>query len=347
MKDIVHAGNMQRKKLISKQHHMEPNPDFLKIGLNIAAGVCVFLYGMTILSDTLHKLEGDKMQQFLARFTTSTLAGILTGTLVTAIMGSSSIVIIMTIALVNAHILTFKQSLGVIMGSNIGTTVATQIIAFKVSDYCAVILVIGLAAVLMAKNDHRKNIGTVITCVGLIFFGLEFMDTAVLPLREHKPFTDMMLKLENPMVGVLAGGLFTVIIQASSATVAIAISLASHEMISLAVGISLMMGAEIGTCSDTLLATLGRSREAMRTGVFHLLFNLFSVALGLLLIEPFTDLVVWISAGASIARQIANAHFLFNVMGVIIFAAFTPIIAKALQKIMPQTPVGKAAGGAS
>ncbi len=315
---------------------MESTPDFLKIGLNLAAGVAVFLYGMSVLSDTLKELQGEKMQEALARFTKNVITGILTGTVVTAVMGSSSLVIIMTIALVNARILTFTQSLGVVMGSNIGTTIASQIIAFKLSDYCGAILVVGLVMVLTAKTEYRKQLGTMITCVGLIFFGLEFMDIAVEPLRGYKPFTDMMLHLENPILGVLTGGLFTLIIQASSATVAIAISLASQEMITLAVGISLMMGAEIGTCSDTLLATIGRSREAVRTGVFHLLFNIFSVVLGLLLIRPFTEFVVFISAGAGTARQVANAHFMFNMLGVVIFAGFTPWIAKALQHFMPE-----------
>jgi phosphate:Na+ symporter len=311
------------------------NPDFIKISLNLIAGVTVFLYGMAVMSDSLRWLSGDKMEKILANFTKNIFTGILTGIVVTALMGSSSLVIIMTIALVNARIITFAQSLGIVMGSNIGTTVATQIIAFKLADYCAVILLFGLLLILTARNEQRKHIGTIFMGVGLIFFGLEFMDYAVSPLRDYKPFTQMMLKMENPYWGVLSGGLFTLVIQASSATVALAITLASQNLISLPAGIALMMGAEIGTCSDTLLASLGRTREAVRTGVFHLLFNVFSVILGLIFIHPFTEAVIWLSAGAGVSRQIANAHLLFNVLGVVLFAGFVPWVVNILQILLP------------
>jgi phosphate:Na+ symporter len=310
-------------------------PDFVKIILNLIAGVAIFLYGMSVLSNTMQLIAGKKMEKILARLTKNTFIGILTGIWVTALMGSSSMVIILVIALVNGRFITFTQSLGIVMGSNIGTTLATQIIAFRLADYCALILLLGLIILFTTQNEKRKHIGTIFMGIGLIFFGLEFMDYAVSPLRNYEPFSQQMLKMENPYLGVFIGGLFTVIIQASSATVAIAIALASQNLITLPAGIALMMGAEIGTCSDTLLASLGRTREAVRTGLFHLFFNVFSVVLGIMFIHPFTDLVVWLSAGASIPRQIANAHFLFNVLGTVLFVSFVPWIVNFLYFVLP------------
>ncbi|MCU0446617.1 MAG: Na/Pi symporter [Microscillaceae bacterium] len=311
-------------------------PDFLVISLNLLSGVVIFLYGLTLMSDSLKAIAGNKMQSILARFTTNIFTGILTGTLVTAVLGSSSLVIIMTIALVNAHLLTFRQSLGVVMGSNIGTTFVTQIMVFQLSEYSAILLLIGLIIVLTAQSLPRKNLGHIFLGVGLIFFGLETMDNSVLPLRNYPPFLALLQNLQNPYWGVLTGGLFTLIIQASSATVGIAITLAKQNMIDISIGISLMMGAEIGTCSDTLLASIGRSREAIRTGLFHLIFNLASVGLGLMFIMPFTQLVIWISGEAEVARMIANAHFLFNVLGVLIFASFTAQTSVLLYWLLPE-----------
>lgn len=311
------------------------NPDFLKITLNLVGGVVVFLYGMHLITETLKKMAGGKLKDVLAKYTTHTLSSICVGIAITAIMGSSSLVIILTIALVNAKILNLRQSLGIVMGSNIGTTIVTQIIAFKLSDYASLILLGGFIWLNMSKKIVQQHTATILICVGLIFFGLEFMDMSVAPLRNYKPFTDMMLRLENPIVGVLMGGLFTLIIQASSATVAIAISLASQNLIGLPAGIALMMGAEIGTCSDTLLATIGRSRQAIRTGVFHLFFNIFSVLLGIALIQPFTSFILWISGDASVGRKIANAHLFFNIGGVLLFAGFTPYFVKLLEWLIP------------
>jgi phosphate:Na+ symporter len=245
------------------------------------------------------------------------------------------LVIILTIALVNSQILTLRQSLGIVMGSNIGTTLVTQIIAFKLSDYASLILLGGFLWLNVARKPSHKHLATILICIGLIFFGLEFMDLSVAPLRHYPPFTAMMLRLENPMLGVLIGWLFTLVIQASSATVAIAISLASQDLIGLPAGIALMMGAEIGTCSDTLLATLGRSRQAIRTGIFHLFFNVFSVVVGVLCIQPFTDFIVWLSGEASVSRKIANAHLFFNIGGVILLAGFTSYFIRFLEWLVP------------
>jgi phosphate:Na+ symporter len=241
----------------------------------------------------------------------------------------------MVIALVNAGLLTFTQSLGVIMGSNIGTTISSQIIALQINEYAPIAMVVGFGCYFMGKSKKMKRVGMLVFAIGLIFFGLDIMGNAVEPLQEHKPFISLMTRMENPILGALIGAGFTVLIQSSSATLGIVIILASQHLISLPAGIAIMLGAEIGTCADTLLATIGRTREAVRAGIFHLLFNIITVIIGVIFASQLTALVQYISGSAPISRQIANAHLLFNVAGVVLFIGFTPLLARSLVWLIP------------
>lgn len=305
--------------------------------LNCLAGLVLFLYGVTNMSDGLKSIASEKMKSLLSKSTSTIFAGIVTGTIATTLLDSSSVVIIMVISMVNAEILTSRQSFGIILGSNIGTTIGSQIIAFNIGEYSTVLLLLGFILFLVGKSEKIKHIGKSILGIGLIFFGLHYMSMSIEPLKEMSAFSDLMLHIENPYKGALTGALTTVAIQSSSATIAIVISLANQNLISFSAAVAVMLGAEIGTCTDTLFATIGRSREAVRSGVFHLVFSLISAIIGILFISPFIQLVNFISGNASPERHIANAHLLFNILAVLLFIGFVPLITKGLHKLIPDT----------
>lgn len=313
---------------------MKNEIDLFPVILQAIAGLCLFLYAVNLMGDTLKSLAGDRMKSFLQRFTKNPATGIFSGTVATTLLDSSSVVIIMVLTLVNANLLTSLESFGVIMGANIGTTISSQLIALDIADYAPILLFVGLLISVIGKNETRHEVGRALFAVGLIFFGLWTMDEAVKPLREYKPFFDWIQRLDTPIEGVLIGGLLTLLIQSSSATVGIAIVLASQNLIPTSTGISIMLGAEIGTCSDTLLAVIGRSKEAIRAGLFHLLFNLVCVGLGVLFISQFVQSVEWLSGSAPAGRKIANAHVLFNVLGVVVFAWFIPFFHRSLTAVI-------------
>lgn len=308
---------------------------YLHVALALLAGVVIFLYGVTRLSEGVKALAGDRMRQLIARFTNNRLAGVATGTVATTVLDSSSITIIMTIALVNAGALSFAQSLGVILGANIGTTISSQLIAFDVDQFAPVVLLLGFVLHVAGRSDAQKHAGLAVLGVGLIFFGLHEMGEAVEPLKRHEPLIDFLARMENPLLGVAAGAAFTVVIQSSSATLAMVITLASQGLLSLPAGVAIMLGAEIGTCADTLLATIGRSREAVRAGVFHLGFNVVTVLAGVALAPELAELAQRLAPGAGIARHVANAHLLFNALGVAAVLGPLPYIARALERIIP------------
>ena len=309
--------------------------DVWAIALEFTAGLVLFIYAVTLLSDALKNMAGNTIKHGLARFTKNRFTGVLTGTVATIAIDSSSVTIIMVIALVNAGLLGFVESLAVVMGSNIGTAFSSQLYAFDIDEYAPVALLVGFLWRVLAKSDHWRTVGTIIFSLGLIFFGLHLMSKSMAPLEEYPPFTAFVKTLENPWLGVLIGAGFTALIQSSSAMMGIVIAMASQGIMPLSAGVAIMLGAEIGTCADTLIATIGRSREAIRTGIFHLLFNVCTVIIGVLLVEQLVWVVEAISPGASVERKIANAHILFNVAGVMLFIGLTQSIAQLLFFLIP------------
>ena len=321
---------------VSEEANEKEAIDFFAMTMSALAGLVLFIYGVTRLSEGLEDMGSDRMKNLLAKCTTNRFAGVATGTVATTILESSSVTIIMVIAMVSAGVLTFVQSLGVVLGSNIGTAVGAQIISLDINKYVPILMFAGLLLLFVGKGRTLKNLGIVLLGFGLMFYGLEAIDEAMKPFREYQPFIDLMQTLaQNPLLGAVVGAIFTVIIQSSSATVAIVITLAGSGLISLPAGIAIMLGAEIGTCADTLVATIGRGRPALRTGVFHLLFNLVSVALGILFTPLLVQLVLAISGGAGVGRQIANAQIVFNLVGVVAVIFFLPVIARLLEKLIP------------
>ncbi|MBC7843378.1 MAG: Na/Pi cotransporter family protein [Gemmatimonadaceae bacterium] len=306
---------------------------YTEVVLGMVAGLVLFLYGVSRLATGMRAVAGERMQRMLARATTNRFAGVATGTIATTVLDSSSVTIIMVIALVDAGLLTFQASLGVILGANIGTTISSQLIALDVQKYSPIVLGIGGLIMFAGRSESWRHAGMAVFGIGLVFFGLSQMGAAVQPLKDSARFTAWMTQLENPAYGVLAGAIITVVLQSSSATVGIAITLASQDLLKLPAGVAIMLGAEIGTCADTLLATLGRSRDALRAGIFHLLFNVLTVIVGVSLLNPLVNFVV--SLGGGTAQQIASAHVTFNVVGAAALVLFLAPIGALLERIVP------------
>ena len=306
-----------------------------EIILSIIAGLVLFLFAVSSLSDTLQSILGSKATSLIQRFTSNVFSSLAVGTIATTLLDSSSAVIIITIVLVNSKVLSFRQAMGIVLGANIGTTVSSQIIAMDIGKYSPVFLLVGFVLLFAAKSERISNIGKVILYFGVLFFGLFTMENAVEPLKNEAFFSDWMKKTENPFWGASIGALVTLLIQSSSATVGMAIILSKKGILSLTGGVAIMLGAELGTCSDTLLATIKGSREALKTGLFHVIFNLLSIVLGLLLFYPFLELVKTVSTGATLERTVANAHMLFNILGVVVFICTVPSFEKWLNKILP------------
>jgi phosphate:Na+ symporter len=303
--------------------------------LLIIAGLVLFLYALNTLSEGLNHVAGDRLKYFLDHFTNNVFKGILSGIIVTILLDSSSVVIIMAIALVNTKAMSFRQAMGVVLGANIGTTISSQLFALNVGEYAALPILAGFVMMVIVKNKFYKNLGRVVFSFGLIFFGLFTIEEAVEPLKESNYFVSWLHGLETTWKGMFTGAFVTLIIQSSSATVGMIIGLASKGLISIAGGIAVMLGAELGTCADTLVASIGRSKAAVKTGLFHLLFNTFTILLGMLLLPYFTQLVLYISANASPQQTIANAHMLFNISGVLIMVPFLGWYEKLLNLLVP------------
>lgn len=308
---------------------------YLPVLLPLLAGLVLFLFALNYLSDGLKALSGDKVKVWLSRFTRNVVTGILTGVGITTLLDSSSAVIIMTIALVNAEALTFRQALGIVLGANIGTTFSSQLIALDIGQWAGLPMAVGFALMVVSKRQLVTQCGQVLLGLGMLFLALYLMEEAVEPLKNRPHVKTWMHDLDNPWQGALIGAGITVLLQSSSATVGMAVVLAAQKLLPVSTGIALMMGAELGTCADTLVASVGRSRAALRTGLFHFLFNLLSIGLGLFLIEPFTALVEALSMNAPPGRQLANAHVLFNVIGVVLVAGLVPFLAGRLEQWLP------------
>ena len=242
----------------------------------LIGGLVLFLYAISQLSEVLKDVFSDRASELIRRYTSNIFLAILIGTITTIVLGSSSAAIILVIVFINAKTLGFKQAIGLIMGANIGTTFSSQLIALDVGKYSIVPLIAGLLIEVFVKNKNWKKGGRVSLYFGMLFFGLFLMEESVLPLRDSEVFAEWINRVEgSPLQGALIGGLFTLLIQSSSGTVGMAIVLGKQQILSAGGGIAVMLGAELGTCSDTLIATINGRREAFKAGLFHLFFNLY------------------------------------------------------------------------
>ena len=319
-------------------------------GLALLGGLALFLYGMDKMSDALKAVAGTRMKTLLARLTTSRVTGALTGAFVTAVIQSSSVTTVLVVGFISAGLMSLSQSVGIIMGANIGTTITAQIIAFKVTKFALPMIALGFVLNFQKTREWLQNHGAGIMGLGLIFLGMSVMADAMSPLRSYQPFLDAMVRMENPLIGILVGAAFTALVQSSSATTGIVIVMASSGLLSLDAGIALALGANIGTCITALLASIGKPREALRASAVHILFNALGVFLWIGLIDQLASLAVWFSPGspeltgaerlaAEAPRQIANAHTVFNVVNTIVFLPFAAQLARIAEKLVPSRPI--------
>lgn len=322
---------------------------FLVIGL--LGGLSLFLYGMERMSDGLKNVAGEKMKDILAMLSNNRIMGMITGAIVTAVIQSSSVTTVMLVGFVTAGLMSLTQTIGIIMGSNIGTTITAQIVAFKVTKYALLLVAVGFGMLFFSKKEKLQQYGYMIMGLGMVFFGMGQMSGAMKPLRTYQPFLDLMTQMSNPVLGMLVAALFTALIQSSSATTGVIIVLAMQGLITLEAGIALSFGANIGTCVTAFLASIGKPREALRVSMVHVLFNVVGVLLFLPFIGPFAGLVTSISpaapeglagleaAAAVVPRQVANAHSIFNATCALLFLPMIPLFARLVTRLVPDKPL--------
>lgn len=312
--------------------------NWLKLIFGLFGGLALFLYGMELMSEGMKKSAGNKMRSIMTALTKNRVIGLFSGAFVTMVIQSSSATTVMLVSFVQAGLMSFVQALGVILGADIGTTITAQMIAFKLTDYALIIIVIGFFLRMMGKTEDMKNIGEAIVGFGILFYGMKLMSDSMKPLRTYAVFINTLKELEHPFMGLLVGAGFTALIQSSSAFTGIVIVLAQQNLITLEAGIPLVFGANIGTCITAGLASIGTSREAKRVALAHVLFKIAGVLLFVFWIPGFAGIIKDIAEqfGSGEARQIANAHTIFNVSLAFVFLPFTGFFAKLIFKILPE-----------
>lgn len=324
--------------------------DWFQLIMGLFGGLALFLFGMDQMSDGLKAAAGDSLRNVLAKLTTNRFSGAATGAFVTAILNSSSVTTVLVVGFITAGIMNLAQSIGVIMGANIGSTVTAQIVAFNITQYALLPVAVGFLMLFTAKQEKVRYYGMMVMGLGLVFFGMGVMSQAMNPLRSYEPFLELMQRMENPLLGIVVGAVFTALVQSSAATTGIAIVMASEGLLSLPAGIALALGSNVGTCATALLAAIGKPTDAVRAAMAHVIFNIAGVLLWVGFISLLADLVVAVSpsypdlsgtdrAAQEVPRQIANAHTAFNVINTFVFIGFTTQIARLVEWLVPDKPV--------
>ena len=317
-----------------------------KVVFGLAGGLALFLYGMNSMSDALQKAAGEKMKKILEFLTKNPIMGELAGALVTAVLQSSSATTVMVIGFVSAGLMSLPQAISVIFGANIGTTMTAQLMAFKITDYIYPIIFVGFMLYFASKKEKVKNVGLVIFSFGLLFEGIEIMGSVMKPLANSPIFVELMAKVSDiPVLGVLLGAVMTLVVQSSSATIAVLQNFASQpgpdgvtSVIGLAGAIPILFGDNIGTTITALLASIGQSKNAKRTALAHSIFNITGSIVFLFLIPVLAKFVQFISPKGPevevISRQIANAHTTFNVVCTLVWLPLIPLMVKIVTTIV-------------
>ncbi|MFC1684578.1 Na/Pi cotransporter family protein, partial [Pseudomonadota bacterium] len=326
--------------------------DWGAMTMQLLGGLALFLFGIEQMARALKVVAGNRMKLILARLTTNRFMGAITGAFVTAIIQSSSVTTVLVVGFISAGLMSMAQSVGIIMGANIGTTITAQIIAFKITKAAMLMIAAGFGVLFFAKQEKIQQYGHMLMGLGLLFFGMTIMSEAMEPLRHFQPFLDLMIKMENPLIAILIAAAFTGLIQSSSAATGIVIVMASQGFITLPAGIALAFGANIGTCITALLATIGKPREALRAAMVHVLFNVIGVLIWLGFIDHLAQFVILISPSheelsgtarlaAETPRQFANAHTIFNLANTLIFIGLTSQFTRLVEWLIPDKPLEK------
>jgi phosphate:Na+ symporter len=319
--------------------------DWPPLIFGLAGGLGLFLFGLEQMTAALKAVAGDRLRLLLARLTVNRFAGVFTGAFVTTVIQSSSVTTV--VSFISSGLITLSQSIGVILGANIGTTVTAQIVAFKVTRLALLMVAVGFGLTFVTDRETLRHHGNGILGLGLVFLGMTIMGEAMAPLRGHEPFQLWMLRMEHPAMGIAAGAVFTALVQSSSATTGIVIAMAAQGLLPLNAGIALILGANVGTCVTAVLAALGKPREAIQAASVHVLFNTLGVLVWLPFIDELARLSTWLSPqaaamtgdarlAAETPRQIANAHTLFNVANTLLFLPFVGLLAAAAQRLVPE-----------
>ena len=306
---------------------------------SLLGGLALFLYGMQMMSTNLEAAAGSRMKQILERLTANRFLGVFVGAGITAIIQSSSATTVMVVGFVNSQLMTLKQAVWIIMGANIGTTVTGQLIALDIGAIAPLIAFAGVALILFVKQKKVQFAGGIIAGLGILFLGMGMMSAAMIPLRDSQHFVNLMTKFSNPFLGILAGAAFTAIIQSSSASVGILQALAVSGLIGLDSAVFVLFGQNIGTCITAVLASIGANRDAKRTTLIHLIFNVIGTTVFTLicLVSPFTQ---WMASFTpdNPAAQIANVHTLFNIVTTLLLLPFGTQLARISEKLLPDKP---------
>jgi phosphate:Na+ symporter len=300
----------------------------------IIGGLGIFLYGIHMLTNSLKQLSSETIRNILHKATSFPLLGTLTGLAVTALIQSSSATTVLTVGFVNAGLMSLKQAVSVVFGANIGTTVTGQLMAFKVSQYALPFLFVGILIYIFSKKDSLKSLGALIMGFSMIFFGMELMSQGVTPLKQSQMvMTAFHNFASNPFLGVLAGMVITMILQSSSATVGLVLTLVGAGLINLDGAIPIILGDNIGTCITAALASIGTNLAAKRTAVAHFGFNIIGTIIVVALLPLYKMLILMTSTDP--VRQAANAHTIFNVLNTILFLPLTGLYTKFIELIIP------------
>ncbi len=305
--------------------------------LGLLGGLALFLYGMQMMSEGLENAAGDRMEKILEKLTSNRFLGVAVGALITAVIQSSSATTVMVVGFVNSGMMTLRQAVWIIMGANIGTTITGQLIALDVGALAPLIAFIGVALIVFFKNPKLHHIGMIFGGLGVLFIGMDMMSSAMVPLRESEVFVDLMTQFSNPVLGIMAGALFTAVIQSSSASVGILQALATSGLINFSSAAFVLFGQNIGTCITAVLASIGTNRSAKRTTIIHLMFNLIGTGIftAACLLFPITEWVGSLTPDNP-ASQIANMHTTFNIVTTALLLPFGTYLAKAATKILPE-----------
>lgn len=319
----------------------------VQIAFGLLGGLAIFIYGMNMMSECLQKAAGEKMRSILALLTKNPVMGVLAGALTTAVLQSSSATTVMAIGFVSAGFMNLPQAISIIIGANIGTTMTAQIIAFKLSDYIYAIIFVGFIISFLVESEKVKNIGQTIFAFGLLFLGIETMGSVMKPLADSPVFTEMIARVSDvPILGVAVGTLMTLVVQSSSATVAVLQNFASQagpdgvtSVIGLAGAIPILFGDNIGTTITAVLASIGQTKDAKRTAVAHCVFNISGTFLFIWFVGPFAKLIQMISPKGPeievISRQIANTHTIFNCVMTLVWVPLIWLMVKIVMRIIP------------
>ena len=306
--------------------------------LSLLGGLALFLYGMQMMSGGLEAAAGNKMKQILEKLTANRFLAVAVGAAITAVIQSSSATTVMVVGFVNSGMMTLSQAVWIIMGANIGTTITGQLIALDVGMLAPLFAFIGVSMVVFLKAPKAHHYGEILAGLGVLFIGMGMMSDSMRPLREVPEFINLMTKFSNPVIGIGVGALFTAVIQSSSASVGILQSLASNGLIGLGDAVFVLFGQNIGTCITAILAAIGTSKNAKRTTLIHLLFNVIGTTIFTIvcLVFPLTVLVESFTPGNAPA-QIANMHTLFNIVTTLLLLPFGQYLAVLAEKILPDS----------